>query len=99
MEKTSALYFQASRQRTSGQTDIPTHFLIYESALLYQKINYELLLGDYTEIEKWIADERVDCGFLRLPSHPEFEPYFRKQDRLLAILLESHPLAPPKKSR
>ncbi len=55
-------------------------------------IDYELLLGDYTEIETWIAEGRVDCGFLRLPTNPNFETIFLDKDRLLAILPEGHPL-------
>lgn len=51
------------------------------------------MLGDYTEIEAWIAEGRVDCGFLRLPTHPDFETIFLEQDQLLAILPENHPLA------
>ena len=35
----------------------------------------------------------MDCGFLRLPTCPEFETIFLEQDRLLAILPEQHPLA------
>ena len=34
----------------------------------YPGVDYELLLGDYSEIEEWIAQGRVDCGFLRLPA-------------------------------
>ena len=59
----------------------------------YPRIDYELLLGDYTEIEEWIAEGRVDCGFLRLPTRPEFETIYLEQDNLLAILPENHPLA------
>lgn len=59
----------------------------------YPNIDYELLLGDYSEIEQWIAEGRVDCGFLRLPTHPDFETIFLEQDRLLAVLPENHPLA------
>lgn len=59
----------------------------------YPGIDYELLLGDYTEIEAWIRDGRVDCGFLRTPTCPEFETIPLGQDRLLAILPENHPLA------
>lgn len=59
----------------------------------YPGIDYELLLGDYTEIEEWIAEGRVDCGFLRLPTRPEFETIYLEQDNLLAILQENHPLA------
>ena len=39
----------------------------------YPGIQYELLLGDYGEIEAWIAEGRVECGFLRLPTRSEFE--------------------------
>ncbi len=59
----------------------------------FPNIDYELLLGDYTEIEGWILDGRVDCGFLRLPAHPDLETTFLEQDKLLAILPENHPLA------
>lgn len=59
----------------------------------YPAIDYELLLGDYTEIEGWIAEGRVDCGFLRLPTRPEFETVPLQRDELLAVLPEDHPLA------
>lgn len=59
----------------------------------YPNINYELLLGDYTEIEQWILEGRVDCGFLRLPVHPDLETIFLEQDKLLVVLPENHPLA------
>ena len=59
----------------------------------YPGIDYELLLGDYTEIEAWVAEGRVDCGFLRLPTSPAFETIHLQQDNLLAILPEDHPLA------
>ena len=42
----------------------------------YPGIDYELLLGDYTEIEAWISEGRVDCGFLRLPTDSDFETIF-----------------------
>ena len=59
----------------------------------YPNIDYEILLGDYTEIESWILEGRVDCGFLRLPAHNELETIFLEHDRLLAILPENHYLA------
>lgn len=59
----------------------------------YPNIDYELLLGDYTEIEEWIAEGRVDCGFLRLPTKSDFETIFLETDRLMAIIPEDHPLA------
>lgn len=59
----------------------------------YPNIDFELLLGDYTEIEKWILDGRVDCGFLRLPAQADLDTDFLEQDQLLAVLPEGHPLA------
>ena len=59
----------------------------------YPNVDYELLLGDYSEIEEWIREGRVDCGFLRLPVHGELETVFLEQDRLLVVLPEGHRLA------
>ncbi|MFL0196015.1 LysR family transcriptional regulator [Clostridium sp. WILCCON 0269] len=72
-----------------------THWLpniIKEFQKDYPNIDYELLLGDYTEIESWILEGSVDCGFLRLPTLPEFETIFLEQDKLLVVLPENHPL-------
>ena len=59
----------------------------------YPNIDYELLLGDYTEIEEWIITGRVDCGFIRLPVQHDLETTFLEQDKLLAVLPENHPLS------
>ena len=59
----------------------------------YPEIEYEMLLGDYTEIENWIAEGRVDCGFLRLPTRKEFDTIFFEQDELMAVIPQNHPMA------
>lgn len=77
-------------------SSVATHWLpemIRQFQADYPNIDYELLLGDYSEIEGWIAEGRVDCGFLRLPTRPEFETLLLKQDDLLAVIPEDHPLA------
>ena len=77
-------------------SSVATHWLpniIKEFQKDYPRIDYELLLGDYTEIEEWIAEGRVDCGFLRLPTVPDFETIYLDQDDLRVILPENHPLA------
>ena len=66
--------------------------IIKEFQKAFPNIDYELLSGDYTEIEEWIHTGRVDCGFLRLPTHPEFETIFLEKDRLLVIIPADHPL-------
>lgn len=81
-------------------SSVATHWLpniIKEFQKDYPNIDYELLLGDYTEIEKWISEGRVDCGFLRLPTDPELETVFLEQDMLMAVIPENHPLADCKK--
>ncbi|HWL13744.1 MAG TPA: LysR family transcriptional regulator [Ureibacillus sp.] len=59
----------------------------------YPNIEFELLLGDYTEIESWIIEGRVDFGFLRLPTKADIETMFVEQDRLLVVIPQDHPLA------
>ncbi len=56
-------------------------------------IEYEMLLGDYNEVERWIDEGRVDCGFLRLPTSADFDVINLKQDEYKAILPVGHPLA------
>lgn len=87
---------QAGLIRIGTFSSVATHWLpniIRAFRAAYPNISYELLLGDYTEIETWIAEGRVDCGFLRLPTRPAFETHSLARDRLLAILPEGHPLA------
>lgn len=77
-------------------SSVATHWLpeiISKFQREYPNIEYELLLGDYSEIESWISEGRVDCGFLRLPTKPEFESILLKKDDLLAVIPENHPLA------
>lgn len=87
---------QSGLIRIGTFSSVATHWLpniIKEFQKVYPGIDYELLLGDYTEIEEWISEGRVDCGFLRLPTYSDFETIFLEQDRLLAILPENHALA------
>lgn len=77
-------------------SSVATHWLpniIKEFQKDYPNIDYELLLGDYTEIEEWIKTGRVDLGFLRLPTTEEFETVFLEEDKLLVVLPGNHPLA------
>lgn len=63
----------------------------------YPGIDYEMLLGDYTEIRSWIAEGRVDCGFLCLPTDLQFEVEELEKDELMAVIPENHPLIKRKK--
>lgn len=59
----------------------------------YPNVDYEILLGDYTEIEQWILEGRVDCGFLPTPVSPELETIFIERNEMLVVLPQDHPLA------
>lgn len=87
---------QAGMIRVGTFSSVATHWLpnmikVFQQD--YPKIDFELLLGDYTEIESWILEGRVDFGFLRLPPKAELETIFLEKDRLMAVLPENHPLA------
>lgn len=63
----------------------------------YPGIDYEMLLGDYTEVEHWIEEGRVDCGFLRLPTSATLDTISLKQDEYKVVLPVNHPLAQKEK--
>lgn len=87
---------QSGLIRIGTFSSVTTHWLpniIKEFQKDYPHIDYELLIGDYTEIEEWIMEGRVDCGFLRLPTHSDFETIFLEQDQLMAVIPENHRLA------
>ncbi len=86
---------QSGLIRIGTFSSVATHWLpniIKEFQKDCPNIDYELLLGDYTEIEEWIHTGRVDCGFLRLPTHTDFDTIFLEEDKLMAIIPEKHPL-------
>ena len=59
----------------------------------FPNIDFEMLLGDYTEIENWIAEGRVDCGFTRLPALAGLDTIFLERDDYLVVLPEEHALS------
>lgn len=87
---------QSGLIRIGTFSSVATHWLpniIKEFQKDYPHIDYELLLGDYAEIEEWVIEGRVDCGFIKLPTRPDFETIFLEEDKLLAVIPEDHPLA------
>ena len=77
-------------------SSVATHWLpniIEKFQKDYPNIDYELLLGDYDEIEKWVLEGRVDCGFTRIPTKESMEVISLGMDELKVIVKEDHPLA------
>ena len=76
-------------------SSVATHRLpriISRFRLDYPNIDYELLTGDYSEIEEWISDGRVDCGFLCAPTNRDFDVTILERDEFMAVLPENHRL-------
>lgn len=91
---------QSGLIRIGTFSSVATHWLpniIREFQRDYPNIDYELLLGDYTEIEAWIREGRVDIGFLRLPtvlsSEAGFETEVLEEEPLMVVIPEGHPYA------
>lgn len=87
---------QSGHIRIGTFSSVATHWLPYILQAFshdYPGIDYELLLGDYCEVEDWLATGQVDCGFVRLPTRPEFATIFLQRDDLAAVLPAEHPLA------
>lgn len=55
-------------------------------------IHYELLTGDYDEIEAWLEEGRIDAGFLKLPTRRHFDTIELIRDPYMLVLPKGHPL-------
>lgn len=86
----------SGRLRIGTFTSVSTHWLpgiIHAFRRAYPNITFELLHGDYAEIQDWLLRGRVDLGFTQLPLNEGLSGLHLKSDDLLAVLPEGHPLA------
>ena len=82
--------------RIGALASIATHWLpriIARFRKDYPNIDWEIATSNYTEIEQWIAEGSVDCGFVRMPTQHRFDTIFLERQELLAVMPEGHPLA------
>ncbi len=87
---------QSGLIRIGTISSIATHRLpnlIKKFQSSYPGIDYELLLGDYGEIEGWVRDGSVDCGFTRLPDESDLDLIHLESDSFMAVLPKEHRLA------
>ncbi len=87
---------ETGRVRIGTFSSVAIHWLPNIFARLqkdYPGIEYEMLLGDYDEVENLIETGRVDCGFLRLPTLSKFDTLLLKEDEYKLVLPMGHPLA------
>lgn len=74
---------------------ISTHWMpniIHLMEQQYPGIQIELREGDYYEIEQWLLNGEVDCGFLNRTSSKQFDFIPLKRDPLLCIVSSKSPL-------
>ncbi len=84
------------RIRIGTFSSVATHWLpriIRRFTQDFPKIEYELVIGDYVEIEQWVRDGTVDLGFIRKHDGLDLEYEFLKRDELMAVVPEGHRLA------
>ena len=87
---------QTGKIRIGAFSSVAIHWLpdiFAEFQAEYPGIEYEVLMGDYDEVEKWIDEGRVDCGFLSLPVKNTFDTISLKMDEYKVVLPKNHPLA------
>ncbi|WP_433958156.1 LysR family transcriptional regulator [Cytobacillus horneckiae] len=59
----------------------------------FPHIRIELIEGDYFEIETWLLNGKIDCGFINVDHSNHFEIIPLKKDRLLCIVSEENALS------
>ena len=82
--------------RIATLSSVATHWIpniIVEFKKEYPNIEYELLMGDYEELESWITEGRVDFGILILPTKKNFEIIELEKDEQMVVLPKNHPMA------
>ena len=87
---------ESGHLRIGTFTSVSTHWLpgiIHGFRSSYPNITFELVHGDYAQIQEWLLRGRVDLGFTQLPLRDGLEGVHMKSDDLLAVLPEGHPLS------
>ena len=67
-------------------------YIIKEFLEDFPKIEFEIMYGEYAQIEDWIMEGKVDFGFLCLPSKRHLKIKFLMEDEMVVIIPPEHPL-------
>lgn len=65
--------------------------IIKEYAQYEPDVKFELIDGEYNNIERTFSKHKLDFGFVPLPNNTKFKTLPLYEDRLLAILSNDHP--------
>ena len=86
----------AGTVRIATFTSVAVHWLpgmLREFQAAYPKVDFRLFNGDYHDVDRWLSEGSADLGFITLPTDLRCECIPLAEDRLLAVLPPSHPLA------
>ncbi len=67
--------------------------IIKEYQIKNPKTEFQLIEGDYDDIDEWIRLKEIDICFVNMNMKPDCECIHLCEDRLLAVLPKDHPLA------
>lgn len=59
----------------------------------YPNVDYEILMGDFGEIEHWVKSGRVDFGFTTPPTIEGLDQVLVAEDELFLAVYSNHPFA------
>lgn len=82
--------------RIGTMTSISTSWLpklLQTFCEIYPNIKFQMLCGEYSDIEKWIRHGEVDMGFIKEPVMNDLTVYPLEKDEMMVILPIGHPLA------
>nr|WP_275439972.1 LysR family transcriptional regulator substrate-binding protein [Paenibacillus sp. ACRRY] len=70
-------------------TSVSVHWLpgiMKEYQAEYPHVEFQLMEGSYEQIENWIAEGKVDCGFITIPSRENFDVIPLRKEKLMGIV-------------
>jgi DNA-binding transcriptional LysR family regulator len=83
------------RIRVGAFASVSLQWMPYIFKTFYEKyphIEFELIQGEDNEIERWLLEGRIDCGFVSLPRQ-KVDSWLLYRDEWLVITAADHPLA------
>lgn len=66
--------------------------IISRFTTIYNQVKIQIRDGSYSDVERWLSEKQVDCGFLSSCTKSPFLLHPLKQDALMLVLPKKHPL-------
>ncbi len=72
-------------------------YLISSFNDIYPRVKISVIEGGYDDVEDWIIERRVECGFISSASKRSFDIWSLHDDPLLAVISSDNPLSSQEK--